>query len=100
MKSDINLLNNQVEQQKRQNLDQTAKIYLMQKDVNNLKLRESQIRELEDQLQTIKNPKTMNEKFQAIKGWFELKENEKGYDYQSRPASKVRETIQLMNWVE
>jgi hypothetical protein len=50
MKSDINLLNNQVEQQKRQNLDQTAKIYLMQKDVNNLKLRESQIRELEDQL--------------------------------------------------
>ncbi len=51
-------------------------------------------------VQAIKNPKTIKEKFQAIKSWFELKENERKYDYQPRPVSKVRETIELMNWVE
>ena len=35
-----------------------------------------------------------------IKGWFELKENEKKYEYQPRPVSKVRENIELMNWIE
>lgn len=42
----------------------------------------------------------MKEKFQVIKGWFELKGHERKYEYQSRPVLRVRETIELMNWIE
>ena len=42
----------------------------------------------------------MKEKFQVIKGWFELKRHERNYEYQSRPVLRVRETIELMNWIE